>query len=96
MHNGHQKEPFDQEGFQKLVNEMAAKGRALLNEGLANAKEILTEQTETLKKKAEEFGLEDTAADVRSYVQSHPLRSIGIALAVGVILGRLLAPSEKE
>jgi ElaB/YqjD/DUF883 family membrane-anchored ribosome-binding protein len=98
MHHGNGGEPLNdpQRRMKQLVDEATEKGRALLNEGLENAKELLDEQTALLKKKAAEYGLDDAANGVRSYVKKNPLKSVGIAVAIGLILGRIVAPSSKE
>lgn len=98
MHNGNGGEPINeqQKKLKQLVDDATEKGRQLLNEGLENAKELLDEQAAVLKKKAAEYGFDEAADGLKSYVKKNPLKSVGIAVAVGLVLGRLFAPSEKE
>lgn len=98
MHHGNGGEPVNeaQRRMKRIVDEATEKGKALLNEGLENAKELFEENAAILKKKAAEYGLDNAANDVRSYVKKKPLQSIGIAVAVGLVLGRLFAPSRKD
>lgn len=96
MENGKNGDAFNEHKIKKLVEDVAGKGRELLNEGLENAREILAEQSDVLKQKAAEYGFDDAAQGVKTYVQKYPLQSIGIAVAVGLVLGRILAPTREE
>ena len=92
MQNGHS-EPKDeqQRKIKQLVEEATVKGRELLTEGLENAKELLEEKAADLKKKAAEYGLDEAADSVRNYVRRNPWKSVGIAVAVGFVVGRLFS-----
>lgn len=98
MHHGNGGEPINdaQKKVKQIVDEATEKGRALLNEGLENAKEILDEKSEMLKKKAVEYGLDEAADGLRVYVKKNPLKSVGIAVAAGLLLGRMFGPAGKE
>jgi ElaB/YqjD/DUF883 family membrane-anchored ribosome-binding protein len=98
MHHGNGGEPVNdaQRKIKELVDEATEKGKALLNEGIENAKGLLEEKAAVLKKKAAEYGLEEAADGVRAYVKKNPLKSVGIAIAAGIVLGRLFAPSDKD
>ena len=96
MENGKNGDAFNEQKIRRLVEDAAEKGRELLNEGLESAKEMLQEQTAAIRKKAEQYGLDEAADGVKSYVQKNPLQSIGVALALGLVLGRLLSPSSSE
>ena len=97
MHHGNGGEPVNdaQQKVKQLVDEATEKGRALLNEGLESAKVIFDEQSALLKKKAVEYGLDEAADGLRAYVKKNPMKSIGIAVAAGLILGRLFS-SDKD
>lgn len=96
MDSAHNGDPLNEQRIRKLVDDVAGKGRELLNEGIENAKNLMHEQGEALKKKADQYGLGDATDSLKSYVQKNPLQSIGIAVAVGLILGRLLTPGRSE
>lgn len=98
MHNGNGGDKMDdpQHKILQLVDEATERGRELLNEGLETAKELLEKKTAELKIKAAEYGLDDAADTVRSYTKKNPWKAVGIAVAVGVLLGRLTAPSKRD
>jgi ElaB/YqjD/DUF883 family membrane-anchored ribosome-binding protein len=86
----------EQQSIKQLVEEATEKGRELLNEGLETAKGILEKKTAELKVKAAEYGLDEAEVTVRTYVKKNPWRSVAIAVAIGVFLGRLTAPSKHD
>ncbi len=98
MHNGNGGDKLNEQNnkIKQLVEEATEKGRELLNEGLEGAKELLEKKTAELKLKAAEYGLDETADTVRSYVKKNPWKSVGIAVAVGLFLGRLTASSDRD
>jgi ElaB/YqjD/DUF883 family membrane-anchored ribosome-binding protein len=93
MHHGNGGEPNEeaQRKIRQLVDEATEKGRALLNEGLETAREAFEERTAELKKKAAEYGLDEAADNVRTYVKKNPWTAIGIAAFVGLVVGRLFS-----
>jgi ElaB/YqjD/DUF883 family membrane-anchored ribosome-binding protein len=63
------------------------------NETIQRLIEKMTEGTEQIKTKAQEWGLGEVVTEVQSYVRRHPWRSIGIASGIGLIAGLLLKPT---
>ena len=92
MHNGNGGDKLNDQNnkIKQLVEEATEKGRELLNEGLEGAKELFEKKTAELKEKATEYGLDETASNVRSYVKKNPWKSVGVSLAAGFILSRLI------
>jgi len=93
MNNGHEKLPGkSQEKVKKIIEDVAAKSKAFLS----HSKEVISEQAESLKSKADEYGVSEMPDNVRTYVRRHPLQSIGIAIGFGFFIGYLLKSSKRS
>lgn len=69
------------------LGEKAAYAKEQVKEGYDQAKEALSAGMQDLDALQEEW-----LANARGYVQAHPLVSVTAALAIGVLLARLMAP----
>ena len=69
------------------LGEKAAYAKEQVKEGFEQASEALSAGMENLDALQEEW-----LAGMRGYVQAHPLVSVTAALAVGVLLARLMTP----
>ena len=101
MKNGesrHEEAKTSAEKIERMIEDVTAKGRALMGEGLDNAKEIWEDGTERLRLKAAEWGVDEMANDVRTYVRRNPWKSLGIAAGVGLLAGLILrsSPSRRD
>jgi ElaB/YqjD/DUF883 family membrane-anchored ribosome-binding protein len=82
-----------EESIKDIIEEVTAKGKALLSDGLEEAREIFDEKKEYLREKASELKdkkVSEVAADVKEFVKENPWTSVGIALGLGLLLGKIL------
>ena len=84
-----------QKKLKQLVEDATDKGRELLHQGLDSAREVIEEKTAEFKKRAEEYGLDDAAENVKTYVKKNPWKSIGIAVVTGLVIGKLFSSSKE-
>ena len=84
------------EKIEKVIEDVAARGRALADEGLESVREIWENNAEKLKQKAAEWGVDEAVDDVRSYVRKNPWKSVAIAAGVGLIAGILFRSSNSR
>ncbi|OVE78177.1 hypothetical protein BVX98_01190 [bacterium F11] len=84
------KKTKSQEAMNRVVSEVSQRGKKLINEGLNNARQVIEENAETWKQKAGELSdksWEEISDDAKVTIRKHPLKSIAVALGVGVLLG---------
>lgn len=77
---------------ESLLEDLKEKGKSLLSQGIESARDIYDEQSKVVKKKAGEFqdkSFEEISEDVKVFVRRNPLKSIGIAVGVGVLLSMI-------
>jgi ElaB/YqjD/DUF883 family membrane-anchored ribosome-binding protein len=82
-----------QAGGQKLAQDIAAVATEAADvlhgagkRGLGRAQDALAEARSALRD-----GSRDATGATRAYVQAHPMQTIGVAAAAGLVLGLLLA-----
>lgn len=73
------------------LSEKAAYAKEQIKSGYEQASAALSAGMEDLGELQEEW-----LASARGYVQQHPLVSVAAALAIGVLLARLLPPSQQR
>lgn len=81
---------------EKVIEEVAAKGRALADEGMEIARDVWEENAEKFKKQAAEWGVDEMADDLRTYVRKNPWKSLAIAAGAGLVVGLLLRSSQSR
>jgi ElaB/YqjD/DUF883 family membrane-anchored ribosome-binding protein len=88
-----------QERLNRILEKVKAKGKVLLNEGLVNAKALFEEKAQTVKAKASELSdksVGEITDDVKGYIRRNPLKSVGIAVGCGLLLGMIMRPSSRS
>ncbi len=84
------------EVIDKLIGDVANRGKEMFGEALGDAEDLVNEKFSTLKRKASEWGLDEVAGEVKSYVKKNPWKSLGIAVGVGFVLSSLFKSSRGD
>jgi len=85
--------PDDDDMSSELLDDVKKKGEALLKEGLQTARDAFKERAQDWKKKAGEYGdksMDEISDELQHYVRKNPLRSLGYAVGLGVLIGFII------
>jgi ElaB/YqjD/DUF883 family membrane-anchored ribosome-binding protein len=86
-----------QDKVNKLVSELRKRGKTLLDEGIESAREVYEDKKETVKRKAGELqdkSVDEIAEDLKVYVRRNPLKSLGIAAFLGLVIGAIFKSND--
>jgi len=82
----------DGSSIKEILEEVAAKGKSLLDGGLEGAREMFEDKKDYLKEKAGELKdkkVGEVAHDIKEFVEKNPWKSAAIAAGLGFVLGSI-------
>lgn len=79
-----------------LLSEVAAKGKQALGEVVSETSDVMSNKFSKIKKKASEWGLDEMADEVKTYVKKNPMKGVGIAVGLGLLAGLLIKSGSRR
>ena len=83
--------------LKKAMSDVSEKGKALFEDSMESAKDVLKDKAAQIRKKASELNgksFSEISDDLADYVREKPIRSLLIAVGFGYILGKIFKKDE--